>query len=381
MVIQETRVKAPERRESARDALSTRVYVNGRFRVHRATGLQRYAEELIARMGGGFEVVEPGRKLTGAAGHAWEQMILPLRTRGGLLWSPCNTGPVAVRRQVVTIHDLFPLDHPEWFANNFALAYRAVMPRLMRRAQRLIAVSEYTKRQIVAAVPEAKGKTTVIHSGIGSQFHPQSIQATEQAAHAAGLPSRNYMLSVSSVEPRKNVARMLQGWRRALPELPHDLWLVLAGQRGKASVFGAGDFGPAPERVFFTGYVPDSLLPGLYAGAQAFVFPSLAEGFGFPPLEAMACGTPVLTSNNSSLLEVCGGAAWLVNPLNADEIARGIHGLSADASLRRSLRERGLTRAGQFSWDRTAWRTATLIEEAAIEEAAIERAATEQELT
>jgi glycosyltransferase involved in cell wall biosynthesis len=355
----------PVREDSA--VRSGSLHVNGRFRVHSATGLQRYAEELIARMdgriSGGLAIVEPGRKLTGLAGHAWEQLMLPLRAPAGLLWSPCNTGPVTVRRQIVTVHDLFPLDHPEWFARNFVRLYRAVVPRLIRRVQRLIAVSEYTKGRIVAAVPEAEAKITVIHSGIGSQFCPESVHAAEEAARGAGLPSRSYLLSVSSVEPRKNVARILQAWQRALPTLPHDLWLVLAGKRGKASVFGSADFGPLPERVRFTGYVPDSLLPGLYAGAKGFLFPTLAEGFGFPPLEAMACGVPVLTSNNSSLKEVCGGAAHLVNPLDVNDIARGMIPLIFDASLRRRLRERGLARARQFSWDATAERTAGLMEQ------------------
>jgi glycosyltransferase involved in cell wall biosynthesis len=343
------------------------VQVNGRFRVHRATGLQRYAEELFARMDGRLsrrlEVVEPGRRLTGIAGHAWEQFTLPLRARHGLLWSPCNTGPIAVRRQVVTIHDLFPLDHPEWFAANFVRVYRAVVPTLMRRVQRLIAVSEYTKRRIVEAVPEAESKTAVIHSGIGGQFRPASIHAAGEAAHELGLPPGRYVLSVSSIEPRKNVARILQAWERALPGLPPDMWLVLAGKQGKASVFGSSAVGPVPERVRFTGYVPDHLLPGLYAGAQAFLFPTLAEGFGFPPLEAMACGVPVLTSNGSSLIEVCGGAAVLVNPLNVDEIASAILPLISDGSLRRSLRERGLARASQFSWESTARKTAALFEQ------------------
>jgi glycosyltransferase involved in cell wall biosynthesis len=369
MTTQQTLLRESGRHESPAAAASGSVFVNGRFRVHRATGLQRYAEELLGRMegrvSGRFDIVEPGRKLTGPAGHAWEQLILPWRASSGLLWSPCNTGPVAVRRQVVTIHDLFPLDHAEWFSANFVRAYRAVVPRLIRRAQRLIAVSEYTKRRIVAAVPEAEAKTTVIYSGIGSQFHPEKIHDAEEAARATGLPSCRYLLSVSSVEPRKNVARILQAWRQALPGLPRDLWLVLAGKPGKASVFGTGGFGPVPERVRFTGYVPERLLPGLYAGAHGFLFPTLAEGFGFPPLEAMACGVPVLTSNTSSLIEVCGAAAYLVNPLDVDEIAQGIHALIGDGYLRRGLRERGLARARQFSWDSAARQTADLLEQEA----------------
>jgi glycosyltransferase involved in cell wall biosynthesis len=234
---------------------------------------------------------------------------------------------------------------------------------LIRRAQRLIAASEYTRRRMVALVPEAEAKTTVIHSGIGDQFNPECEHAAEEAAHGAGLPSRRYVLSVSSVEPRKNVARILQAWHRALPALPPDLWLVMAGKRGKSSVFGSSDLGAVPERVQFTGYIPERFLPGLYAGAQAFLFPTLAEGFGFPPLEAMACGVPVLTSNNSSLAEVCGGAAYLVNPLDVDEIARGIPPLIFDGALRRSLRERGLALARRFSWDSTARKTADVIDQ------------------
>lgn len=348
-------------------ATAVSLYVNGRFRVHQATGLQRYAEELIARMNGRLsgqiEVIEPERKLTGLAGHAWEQFTLPMRARTALLWSPCNTGPIALRRQIVTIHDLFPLDYPEWFADNFARVYRAVVPRVIRRVLHLIAVSEYTKRRIAAVVPGAEEKTTVIYSGIGSQFHPERVHASEQAAHELGVRSRQYVLSVSSVEPRKNVARILQAWRCALPDLPDDLWLVLAGKKGKASVFGSSDFGPAPERVRFTGYVPDHLLPGLYAGAQAFLFPTLAEGFGFPPLEAMACGVPVLTSNTSSLREVCAGAAHLVDPLDVEEIARGIRSVVLDRSLRRRLRESGLTRARHFSWDSAVRKTSDLMEQ------------------
>lgn len=346
------------------DVHHTPVSVNGRFRVHSVTGLQRYAEELISRMKHRLELIEPARKLTGAAGHAWEQVVLPARTRGTLLWSPCNTGPIAVRRQVVTIHDTFPLDHPEWFTKGFVRCYRAIVPPLIRNAQHLIAVSDYTKRRIAAAVPEAEGKTTVIHSGIGPQFNRKSIFSAGSSARLLGLPSRNYMLSVSSLEPRKNLKRILCAWERALPELPPDLWLVLAGKQGSSTVFGSEDLGSIPSRVVFTGYVPDSALPGLYAGAQAFLFPSLAEGFGFPPLEAMACGVPVLTSNCTSLIEVCGSATYLVDPLDTDQVAQAIRDLATDGALRVDLRHRGLTRVRAFQWDRAAEKTWDVMERA-----------------
>lgn len=339
------------------------VFVNGRFRVHSMTGLQRYAEELISRMDGKLHVVEPARKLTGLAGHAWEQLSLPSRLRGGLLWSPCNTGPIAIRRQVVTIHDLFPLEHPEWFTPNFLRCFRAIVPRLIRRAQRIIAVSQFTRASIASAVPEAEEKTAVIHSGIGPQFSPAASNCAAQAASELGLPpNASYMLSVSSIEPRKNLSRILKAWENALPVVPENLWLVLAGKAGNPAVFGSAGVERIPERVHFTGYVPDRLLPGLYSGAQAFLFPSLAEGFGFPPLEAMACGTPVLTSNLSSLPEVCGGAAYLVDPLDTAAIAGGIRELALDDDLRAALRVRGLARARKFQWSRTADLTWGLLE-------------------
>ena len=149
-----------------------------------------------------------------------------------------------------------------------------------------------------------------------------------------------------------------------MPELPSDLWLVLAGKKGSSTVFGSEDFGTIPDRVLFTGYVPDTALPGLYAGARAFLFPSLAEGFGFPPLEAMACGAPVLTSNSTSLIEVCGSAAYLVDPLDTDQIAQGIRDLATDGDLRVGLRHRGLTRVRAFEWDRSAEKTWDVMERA-----------------
>jgi glycosyltransferase involved in cell wall biosynthesis len=203
----------------------------------------------------------------------------------------------------------------------------------------------------------------VIYSGVGPQFSPQATNAAAKTRHELGLPPGKYLLSVSSVEPRKNLKRVLHAWKKTLPELPPDVWLVLAGKKGSAAVFNREEFGTLPDRVLFTGYVPDHCLPGLYAGALAFVFPSLAEGFGFPPLEAMACGTPALTSNTSALPEVCGRAACFVHPWNIEEIAQGIHLLATDPNFRERLRARGLTQVRQFRWDVTAQKTWALLEQ------------------
>ncbi|MFZ0593687.1 MAG: glycosyltransferase family 1 protein [Bryobacteraceae bacterium] len=336
------------------------VAVNGRFRVHKITGVQRYAEELSRRLARRVTFVEPKRKLKGARGHMWEQIALPARVGSGILWSPCNTGPCWFSRQVVTIHDLFALEHPEWFSKNFARCYRAIIPTLVRNVRRVIAVSEYTKSRIMRLTGVSGEKITVIHNGVGRQFQPQSESAVATARQTLGLPPGRYLLSVASVEPRKNVKRILEAWQKILPLIAPDWHLVLAGRLSTDNAFASLDSEPRLPRVIFPGYVEEQCLPGLYAGAGAFLFPSLAEGFGLPPLEAMACGTPVLTSRCSSLSEVTGKAALLVDPLNTDEIVRGIQTLVRDDRTREYLWRQGLEQASRFSWDSSAdetWRT------------------------
>ena len=338
------------------------VAVNGRFRVHKLTGMQRYANELISRLDDRVRVVEPRTRLKGPKGHAWEQFSLGWGLRGELLWSPCNTGPRWYSRQVVTIHDMFPLDYPEWFSRGFIQGFRLIVPPLIRQSRHIIAVSHYTKQRIVAATGIPGERVTVVHSGVGKQFRPQPPEAVSAGREAIGLRSGAYFLSVSSLEPRKNVKRILEAWEKALPHLPSDAHLVLAGGAGSGTVFSGLDLSRIPDRVLFPGYLEERFLPGLYAGALGFVFPSLAEGFGFPPLEAMACGTPVLCSNTSSLIEVAGSAAILVDPQNTSQIARGMLDIASDAQLRQAHHHRGLAQAEKFNWDTAAQRTWDVLE-------------------
>ncbi len=338
------------------------VLVNGRFRAQKITGVQRYADEMITRLGKKVEVIEPRAMLKGPRGHVWEQLALPWRAKSRLLWSPCNTGPVWHGNQVVTIHDLFAIDYPQWFNAEFVRAYRVIWPRLARSARRIIAVSGYTRQRLIDCLGVCEDKVVLVHSGIGEQFASPGLAAIEEARGALGIPTRNYLLSVSSLEPRKNVRTILEAWERALPHLPADCWLVMAGATGSHKVFGSLNLPKIPDRVFFPGYVAEKYLPALYAGARTFVFPSLAEGFGFPALEAMACGTPVITSNNTSLIEVAGPAALLVDPLNADEIAHNITRLTLDSDLSRNLRDRGLTQAKKFPWNDTVAKTWAVLE-------------------
>ena len=348
-------------REGTAAALS--VAVNGRYRAHKVAGQQRYANELIQRLGRNVELLEPATPLKGLRGHAWEQTALPRASGKRLLWSPCQTGPAFHKRHVVTFHDVFALENPEWFSRQYVLVYRYLLPLLARNASRLISVSEFTKQRMMAVMGVPEEKIQVIHSGIGEQFRQCSAPEIATMRAQLKLPSARYLLSVSSLEPRKNVTGILEAWRRIQPQMPEDLWLVMSGANGSAAVFAGQPLNVDGLRVFFTGYVDDTVLPALYAGAQGFLYPSLAEGFGFPVLEAMACGAPTLSANTSSLPEVTGDASLLVDPADPDAIAKGIFDLMQDDNLRRELRQKGMRQAARFTWDRSAEQTLQVLQE------------------
>jgi glycosyltransferase involved in cell wall biosynthesis len=329
--------------------------VNGRYLVQRLTGVQRYAREITSRWEP-VPIFQPSRGGKGMLGHLWEQVRLPMLTKG-LLWSPAGTGPLAVRNQVVTIHDTAFVDQAACFTRAFAAWYQWLVPRLARRVRKVITVSEFSKERIVDYCRVAPEKVQVIHCGVGPQFQPQSEAAIAQAREKLSLPPR-YALCVCSLEPRKNLLRLLQAWG-AMPNRPADLQLVLVGAKGQ--VFGDVGLDEPPPAVQLAGYVADDMLPALYAGAEFFAFPSIYEGFGLPVIEAMACGTPVLTSNITSMPEVAGNAALLVDPLKIDSIAAGLQQLADDTALRSRLRLLGLERAKAFSWDVAAARTWELL--------------------
>ena len=338
------------------------VISNSRILASHTTGVQRYLLELLARMPG-IEQIAPATALAGMRGHAWEQLRLPGLCRGKLLWSPSNTGPLALRNQVVTIHDVVPLDHPEWLNWRFAAWYRFLIPRLARRVRHVIVDSDFTRQRLIAHSGIGADKITVIHCGVDARFQPQSPQAIAAARADLQLPPGRYALAVGSLEPRKNLGRLLLAWAQLLPQLPPDLWLVLAGAKGKSLVFAdVPELRQLPQRVHLSGYVPDDLLPALYAGAEVFVYPSLYEGFGLPPLEAMACGTPVIVGNRASLPEVVGDAAVLVDPGRVDAIARGLMQLLGAAGVRAGLGRAGRERAALFDWHQTANRTMQVLD-------------------
>lgn len=339
----------------------TEIVLNARFYAHRPTGMQRYALELACRFADHIRPLRPAKPLRGATGHLWEQLYLPSAVGGRLLWSPNNTGPLAVGRQVCTIHDLIPIDHPEWFNRRFSAWYEWLLPRLAKKIQHIIADSQFTKQRIVERLGVKPEKVTVIPLGVDKRFSPRTPEEIQAVRRSLGIKAPAYMLYVGSLEPRKNLGRLLQAWARVQPSLGGEVELVVAGAKGSSRVFESVRLDPLPPGVQFTGYVSDEQLPCLYAGAVALVYPSLYEGFGLPPLEAMACGTPVVTSNGTSLPEVAADAAVLVDPEDVESIAEGIRRVVSSSDLRDNLRRLGLERASRATWERTAERTLQLL--------------------
>lgn len=316
----------------------------------RVTGMQRYAREIVSRLGSRVDVVEPSRAGHGIRGHLWEQVGLPCRLRRSLLWSPCTTGPLGVGSQVVTIHDCAFLDRAECFTPRFATWLQWLVPRLARRVRQILTVSHYSKDRIADICRVPAEKIHVVHNGVDPRFGPASEQEIAAARERFALPP-NYVLCVGSLEPRKNLPRLLEAWSQVSGQ-QNQPKLVLVGTT--AAVFASAKLEAPDESVILTGYVPDEMLPALYSGATAFVYPSLYEGFGLTVLEAMACGTPVICSSTTSLPEVAGDAAILVDPNDTAAIGHAIQNLLADEPLRNTLRVRGLARAQEFTWDRAA---------------------------
>ena len=315
------------------------IVVNGRFLARRVTGNERYAREILRLFKGDHRVEKT--RMQGIAGHAWEQFILPTKLkRDSILWSPANSGPLAIQNQALTIHDLSPLEHPEWFTTSYSIWYRLFLPTLARRVRVIFTPSEYVKQKVMKRF----GIENVIVAPNGvdtSVFHPNTFPSV--------IPQK-YILFVGSIQLRKNLEGLMRAWHEVKGEFK-DTWLVVAGESGR--VFRSVKFF-ADERIRFLNYVSNEDLPSLYANAELFVLPSLDEGFGLPALEAMACGTPVIVSDGGALPETVGEAGHVFSLEEPDSLAQAIERCLSDETLRRSLSEKGLERAKNFSWQNTA---------------------------
>jgi glycosyltransferase involved in cell wall biosynthesis len=325
------------------------------------TGIQRYTNEILRRLPA-VEQIRPSHPSAGARGHFWEQFVLPFGLGGRLLWSPSNTGPIVVKRQVVTVHDLATFDIPSGFSRSFRATYATVLPLLLPRVEAIITVSHFTRDRLIDRFGLDAARIHVTHLAVDhDRFHLRDATEIEAFRAAHGLPQR-YALFVGAMSGRKNVAGLLTAWQAALGEIDPDVELIIAGGSGPSRVLEGTRLEKLPPRTRLIGHVADDDLPLLYGAASLFTYPSLYEGFCLPVLEAMASGTPVLTSTTTSLPEVAGDAAIKVDPHDLDDIAGGLVDFFAGRRSVEALRAAGLARAGAFRWERTAEATRDILE-------------------
>lgn len=346
--------------------------VNARFLTQPLTGCQRYAYEISRRLpssdlytpgppapdyrgGLSHHAVHSGgrRGCSSLAGHLWEQLELARVASNRMMWSPVSTGPALRRRQAITIHDTACIECPQWYGARFAYTYRALWRVLIPRAEVVFTVSEFSKQRILDLYRVPSGRVVVTPPAVGCGFRRLSEPELQAALQRLGVIPP-YVLSVGDPCARKNSPRMLRVWNRFAGRHP-ELELVIAGALGWRN---SSPVEPS-KRVKVLGHVAEQDLVALYGGATLLLFPSLYEGFGIPILEAMACGTPVLTSEATAMPEAAGGAALLVNPHDEESILDGLERLTASADLRQRLARAGLERLRRLSWDEAAgivWR-------------------------
>jgi glycosyltransferase involved in cell wall biosynthesis len=257
---------------------------------------------------------------------------------------------------VITIHDLTFLHNPSWFRLERVHYYRWAVARSVRNASRIIAVSTSTANEICKLLNVPADRIDVIYNGVDECYAPRTEDEQLAAQGKYRLPNR-YFLFVGTIEPRKNVARVIQAWSRVAGDVQEDL--VIAGREGwkVGPIRQEAELAGQSDRIHFPGYIEDDDLPAVMSGATALIYPSLYEGFGIPVAEAMSCGVPVLTSSVSSLPEVAGDAALIRDPTDVDALADGIRELATNEGLRSELSVKGLARAKRFTWTNAAEQT------------------------
>ena len=305
--------------------------------------------------------------------YSWqEQLSVPfavLREKPDVFHAPHYVlPPLTPGRRVVTIHDCIHLMFPEYLPYRLATVYaRKMMGSATRRADRILTVSESSKRDILRFFPIDPDRITVIYNAIDERFRtapPEDAMSRVRERYQLEDP---FVLYVGNVKPHKNVERLVDAFALVRQQRSDELKLLIIGDEISKfqTLRRAVHRHQLHRHVRFLGFVGEDMLSVLYRLAGVFVFPSLYEGFGLPPLEAMACGAPVITSNVSSLPEVVGDAALLVDPHSAQDIADAIVRVLSDPSLAAQLRARGLARAAAFSWERSVEKTLQIYKDVA----------------
>jgi len=320
------------------------------------------------------DALEAEERLQFALPEAWRVRAIPfprlwthlrlsaemVLRRPGVLFVPSHVVPLLhPRKTVVTVHDLGYFVYPEAHTRLSRIYLRASTWFSVRAAKRVLAISQATKRDLMKYYGVPAGKIRVVYHGCDPVFRPvRDEKALADVASRYGV-SRPYCLHVGTLQPRKNLGVLVEAWRLLRERMGRPPALLLAGKRGwlYESLFEQVKRAGLDDLVKFTDYVDREDLPALYSGALALTFPSLYEGFGLPPLEAMSCGTPVICSNATSLPEVVGDAGILLDPTGVEAWADAVQRIAGNADEREQLSQRGLAQAGQFTWERCARET------------------------
>lgn len=336
--------------------------INARFLTQKITGVQRFAIEISKELKAQFpdkvrfvtppnilhqeladklKVVVVGKN----TGHLWEQydLVRYLKSVGNpVLLNLANSAPLFYRNSVVTIHDLAVYHNPNWFSYPYRIYYHFLTPRIVRKATKVITVSHTVKQELIDKFLLPVDKVEVVYNAVADTLKKEPVNSGKE----------NYILTVGSLEPRKNLQRLVLAYLKAdLPD--HELYII----GGNAAAFadtGIADLIKNDSRIKLLGRVSDSQLHSMYAKAKLFAYVSLYEGFGLPNIEAMAQGVPVLTSDIGAIREVCGDAAWYVNPTSVDDISEGILKLIHSPALLKDQSHKGMAKAKEYNWSASA---------------------------
>jgi glycosyltransferase involved in cell wall biosynthesis len=260
---------------------------------------------------------------------------------------------------VITVHDLSYIRHPDAHPFERVRVMNKLLPPAIEKSSCIIADSNFTKSEIVSEFNIDCNKVRVTQLGKSSDFYPRSVAETQDVLKKYNLNPGKFLLAVGTLEPRKNLTQVISAYRKLPSDLARQFPLVIVGVRGwkVQGLLTELELLLKENKAYLLGYVPASDLPYLYCGARAFVFPSLYEGFGLPPLEAMACGTPVITSNTSSIPEVVGDAGFMVSIGDVDQMKNYIEEICEDDAVHLKLSAAGIEQAGKFSWAECARQT------------------------
>jgi glycosyltransferase involved in cell wall biosynthesis len=354
---------------AARNGAMPRIAINGRFLTQRASGVQRFAAETIkaidalldgdyAALKGRVELIAPRqardfplkniplRRAGFFSGYFWEQVEFPLHSVGSLQLNLCMLGPLVSRHQIVVVHDATVKALPDNFSPRFRAAYGFLIPQLCKRADLAVTVSEFSRQEIGKLYGADVSAMPVCYEG---GDHITAVPADNSVLERLDLVGRNFFLGVGVDSANKNIAKVVAAFQQANFS---DAVLVMTGAKDPR-VFGRFNLTNS-DGVRMVGFISDQELRALYEHALALVFPSLYEGFGLPPLEAMVCGCPVVISTQPALVEVCGDAALQCDANDTAQMTRHMQALYSDPALRAQLAAAGHQRVRRFNWSATA---------------------------